>query len=91
MTVQTFCRSGEQEEVKGAIHAVTGLLALAMATYNATAWGYRREPRLGANAIIYGAVALFEVKQTLHHLQRLTCEDPGQAAEPLPETRHKAA
>ena len=69
MTVQTFCRSGEQEEVKGAIHAVTGLLALTMATYNAAAWCYRRDPHLGANAIIYGAVAVFEVKQTLHHLR----------------------
>ena len=81
MTVQTFCRSGEQEEVKGAVHATAGLLALVMATYNATAWCYRRQPHLGANAIIYGAVVAFEVKQTLHHLRRTVCHArPGVAA-----------
>jgi len=48
MTIQTFCTSGEQEDVKGAVHAIAGLLALAMATYNATAWCYRRQGHLGA-------------------------------------------
>jgi hypothetical protein len=80
MTVQMFCTSGEQEEVKGAVHAIAGLLALAMATYNATAWCYRRQAHLGFNAIIYGAVVGFEIKQTLHHLQRQACEELPRAA-----------
>ena len=36
MTIQTFCRSGQQEDVKGAVHAIAGMQALAMATYNIT-------------------------------------------------------
>jgi hypothetical protein len=80
MTVQMFCTSGEQEDVKGAVHAATGLLALVMATYNATAWFYRRQPHLGYNAIIYGGVVAFEIKQTLHHLRRQPCEDLPRAA-----------
>ena len=80
MTVQTFCTSGEREDVKGAVHAATGLLALVMATYNTTAWYYRRQPHLGYNAIIYGVVVAFEIKQTLHHLRRPPCEEVPRAA-----------
>jgi hypothetical protein len=80
MTVQTFCTSGEQEEVKGAVHAVAGLLAIAMFTYNATAWWYRRQAHLGANALIYGTFVAWEIKQTLHHVQRRPCEDYPRAA-----------
>ena len=80
MTIQTFCTSGEQEDVKGAVHAIAGLLALAMATYNATAWCYRRQGHLGANAVIYSAVVAWEVKQTLHHLRRPPCDRLPHAA-----------
>ncbi len=81
MTVQTFCRSGEQEVVKGSVHAVTGLLALVMATYNATAWCYRRQPHLATNAILYGVVCGWEIKQTMHHVRRCTpCETATGAA-----------
>jgi hypothetical protein len=73
MTIQTFCTSGEQEEVKGAVHAVAGVLALAMATYNLTAWCYRRQRHLGANTVIYALVVAWEVKQTVHHLRRPPC------------------
>ena len=70
----------EQEDVKGAVHAIAGLLALAMATYNATAWCYRRQGHLGANAVIYTAVVAWEVKQTLHHLRRAPCDRLPHAA-----------
>ncbi len=73
MTIQTFCKSGVQEDVKGAVHAVAGLVALAMATYNIAAWCYRRQGHLGANAIIYTVVVAWEVKQTVHHLRRPVC------------------
>jgi hypothetical protein len=75
MTVQGFCKSGEQEEVKGAVHAAAGALALAMAAYNATAWCYRHQRHLGANAVIYSLVVAWEVKQTLHHLRRCVVEE----------------
>jgi hypothetical protein len=80
MTVQTFCRSGQQEEVKGAVHAVAGLLALVMATYNAAAWCYRRQSHLGLNVIIYGAVVAWEIKQTVHHLRPGVCAELPRAA-----------
>lgn len=70
--VKTFCTSGESEAVKGAVHALGGILAATMATYNVAAWCYRREPHLGINAIVYTLAVLWEIKQTVHHLER--CE-----------------
>ena len=80
MTIQTFCRSGQQEDVKGAVHAIAGMLALVMATYNITAWCYRRQGHLGANAVIYSLVVAWEIKQTAHHLNRPACETLPTAA-----------
>src|SRR4030095_14082891 len=51
--VKTFCKSGESEAVKGAVHALGGVLAASMAAYNIAAWCYRRETHLGINAIVY--------------------------------------
>jgi hypothetical protein len=72
--VQTFCKSGENEAVKGAVHAAGCLLAGVMAAYNITAWYYRRERHLGINAVVYSLATLWEVKQTAHHFER--CEFP---------------
>ena len=72
--VRTFCKSGENEEVKGAVHAAGGLLAGLMAAYNIAAWCYRRERHLGINAVVYSLAFMWEVKQTAHHLER--CEIP---------------
>jgi hypothetical protein len=80
MTIHNFCTSGEQEEVKGAVHALAGVLALVMATYNVTAWCYRRQSHLGTNAVIYTAVVAWEVRQTLHHLRRSPCAQLPHAA-----------
>jgi hypothetical protein len=80
MSIHTFCTSGEQEEVKGAVHAVAGVLALVMATYNVIAWCYRRQAHLGANAAIYTVVVAWEVKQTIHHLGRTSCTQLPTAA-----------
>jgi hypothetical protein len=80
MTIQTFCKSGEQEEVKGVVHAIAGLLAVAMATYNMTAWFYRRQAHLGINTVVYSIVVAWELKQTLHHLRRPICESLPNAA-----------
>lgn len=70
--VKTFCTSGESEALKGAVHALGGVLAASMAAYNITAWFYRRETHLGINAIVYSLAIVWEVKQTVHHLER--CE-----------------
>lgn len=76
--VQTFCKSGENEAVKGAFHALGGILAASMAAYNIAAWCYRREAHLGVNAVVYTLATLWEVRQTAHHLERcevVTSED----------------
>jgi hypothetical protein len=68
--VRTFCRSGENEVVKGAVHGAGCLLAGLMAAYNIAAWGYRRERHLGVNAVVYSLATVWEWKQTAHHLVR---------------------
>lgn len=68
--VRTFCKSGENEAVKGAFHALGGILAATMAAYNIAAWCYRRETHLGVNVVVYSLATLWEVKQTVHHLER---------------------
>ena len=74
--VKTFCTSGESEVVKGAVHALGGVLAASMAAYNIAAWCYRRETHLGINAIVYTLAILWEVKQTVHHLERCEAANP---------------
>jgi hypothetical protein len=76
--VRTFCRSGENEAVKGAVHAAGGVLAGVMATYNIVAWCYRRELHLGINAVVYSLAVIWEVKQTAHHLERCEIRRPGE-------------
>jgi cobalamin biosynthesis protein CobD/CbiB len=70
--VRSFCTSGESEAVKGAVHALGGVLAATMAAYNIAAWCYRRETHLGVNAVVYTLAIIWEIKQTVHHLER--CE-----------------
>jgi hypothetical protein len=69
--VRTFCRSGEQEGVKGGVHGAACLIASTMAAYNIAAWFLRREAHLGINAVVYTLAVGWEVKQTMHHLQHL--------------------
>lgn len=71
MRPETFCRAGEKELEKGAIHAAAVVLVGAMAAYNAVAYWYRRERRLAVNAIVYGGLTVFEVQQTWRHWQHL--------------------
>ena len=75
--VQTFCKSGEREAVKGAFHALGGILAATMAAYNIAAWCYRRETHLGVNAVVYTLATLWEVRQTAHHLERCEVVTPA--------------
>ena len=77
--VKRFCKAGESEVVKGAVHAAGGVLAATMAAYNLAAWCYRREPHLGINTFVYTLAVLWEIKQTVHHFERLeiACADAG--------------
>jgi len=74
--VQTFCKSGENEALKGAVHALGGILAATMAAYNIAAWCYRRETHLGINSVVYTLAVLWEMKQTVHHLERCETATP---------------
>jgi hypothetical protein len=74
--VRTFCKSGESEAVKGAFHAMGGILAASMAAYNIVAWCYRREQHLGVNAVVYTLAVVWEMKQTVHHLDRCEIATP---------------
>ena len=79
MVVRTFCTSGESEALKGAVHALGGVVAATMAAYNVTAWCYRRERHLGVNAVVYTLAVFWELKQTVHHLERVEVNPASQA------------
>jgi hypothetical protein len=75
--VETFCKSGESEALKGAFHALGGILAASMAAYNIAAWCYRRERHLCINSIVYTLAVVWELKQTVHHLERCEAATPA--------------
>jgi hypothetical protein len=74
--VRRFCKSGESEAVKGAVHALGGVLAASMAAYNIAAWCFRRERHLCINSIVYTLAVVWEIKQTVHHLERCEAATP---------------
>jgi hypothetical protein len=89
MVVRTFCTSGESEALKGAVHALGGVVAATMAAYNIAAWCYRRERHLGINAVVYTLAVMWELKQTVHHLELSV---PGPASEAAnPKAQESAA
>ena len=59
---------GSCEVLKAGVHAATlGLIAL-MGVYNAAAWLRRRDPHLAVNAILYGALTVWERHHVRHHI-----------------------
>ena len=68
MTARTFCSSGHAEQVKAAVHGATTLLLAGMATYNMTAWYFRRDRHLAINAVIYTLFTAWEAEKTRSHL-----------------------
>ena len=70
--VEALCTSGNHERLKCGVHGAAGALACVMAAYNIAACCYRRDLHLRVNAVIYTLAIAWEVKQTLHHLQRST-------------------
>ena len=68
MRVEEFVSRGNAEPVKGAFHGVATVVCGLMFAYNTTAWLFRREPHLAANALVYGAAILYEAVQTQQHV-----------------------
>jgi hypothetical protein len=59
---------GSCEVLKAGVHgAALGLIAL-MGIYNAAAWLRRRDPHLAVNAILYGALTVWERHHVRHHI-----------------------
>ena len=84
-----FCKSGSHEGVKCAVHAAAGVIAGVMAAYNIAACCFRRDYHLKVNAVVYTLAVAWEIKQTLHHLER--CDPDVAPAGHYSEASVKAA
>jgi hypothetical protein len=71
MVVRSFCASGNNEGLKGAVHASAAAIVALCAAYNVTAWYFRRDRHLQVNAIVYTLAVAWELKQTMHHLAKV--------------------
>ena len=60
-------RCGAYEELKVGVHATALTLAVVMGAYNAAAWLRRRQTHLGVNAVLYAALAAWEIQLVRHH------------------------
>jgi len=69
--LRAFCASGSHEQVKCGVHGALGVLVALCASYNATAWWFRRDRHLRVNAILYTLALAWEAKQTRHHLEAI--------------------
>ena len=74
-----FCQSGSREAIKCAVHASAGAIAAVMAAYNIAACCFRRDHNLKVNAVVYTLATAWEVKQTLHHLERRAGKPPARS------------
>lgn len=84
--VRALCTSGSHEALKGGVHAAALTLAAIMAGYNIAASCYRRDRHLRVNAVLYTLLTAWEIKQTVHHLERTGSAVPAlRAAAPLPK------
>ncbi len=66
--------SGERENLKLAVHASLGLLALLCAGYNMVALCRRREGHLAMNVLLYGGLVWLESRKCGHHCEGLAVE-----------------
>jgi hypothetical protein len=69
--VQALCTSGNHEGLKCGVHGAAGVLAVLMAAYNIAACCFRPDRHLRLNSVVYSLAVAWEVKQTLHHLNRV--------------------
>jgi hypothetical protein len=68
--VQALCTSGNHEGLKCGVHGAAVALAALMAAYNIAACFFRPDRHLRVNAVVYTLAVGWELKQTLHHLNR---------------------
>ena len=81
--VQTLCTSGNHEALKCGVHATAGAIAAVMAAYNIAACCFRRDRHLRINAVVYTLAIGYELKQTLHHLNKYTLVTAAREPQPL--------
>ena len=84
--VQRLCTSGNHEALKCGVHGAACAIAAVMAAYNIAASCVRGDRYLPVNAIVYTLAVGYEIKQTLHHLNRMDAAAESQPAL-LPDTR----
>ena len=81
--VQVLCTSGNHEGLKCGIHGAAAALAALMAAYNIAACFFRPDRHLRVNAVVYTLAVAWELKQTLHHLDRTGSTMPAGARTPV--------
>ena len=74
--VRTLCTTGNNEALKCTVHGASGVIAGMMAAYNIAACCFRRDRHLRVNAVVYSLLVAYELKQTLHHLNRIRPASP---------------
>jgi len=81
--MQALCTSGRHEALKCGVHGAALAIAAVMAAYNIAASCVRPDRHLRINAVVYTLAVGWEVKQTLHHLERTCSTEPAAAADRL--------
>jgi hypothetical protein len=71
--------SGEQEELKTAIHAAMLGLSVLCLGYNVMAFARRRETHLARNIALYGALTAVEAIHVRHHLMARRMQSSSEA------------
>ena len=74
--VRALCTSGNHEGLKCGVHGAAVALAGLMAAYNIAACFFRPDRHLRVNAVVYTLAVGWELKQTLHHLNRTGSKMP---------------
>lgn len=85
--VQALCTSGNHEALKCGVHGAAGVIAAVMAAYNIAACCFRPDRHLRINAVVYTLAVGWEIRQTLHHLNRTNSAAAGTAATPFPSAK----
>lgn len=73
---------GSCETLKTGVHATALGLFAVMALYNTAAWLCRRERHLAVNAVLYGALTVWERTHVAHHLAALRDHEPPAVPRP---------
>lgn len=74
-------RGGQCEPLKAGVHATALGLFVVMGAYNGAAWLLRREGHLALNAVVYGALIVWEQHHIAHHLAAIRrCQESGHVA-----------